>query len=46
MTATVTVYSAAWCAFCKTEKQYLAHLGVPFTTRDNEEDESAMKELA
>ena len=45
MAAAVTVYSAAWCAFCKTEKQYLEHLGVPFTTRDIEEDASAMEEL-
>lgn len=45
MTATVTVYSATWCAFCKTEKQYLEHLGVPFVVRDIEEDKSAMEEL-
>ena len=41
----VIVYSAAWCAFCKTEKQYLEHLGVPFTVRDIETDEGAMDEL-
>lgn len=45
MAATVTVYSATWCAFCKTEKQYLEHLGIPFTVRDIEEDESALEEL-
>lgn len=43
--ATVTIYSAPWCAFCKTEKQYLEHLGVSFTNRDIEEDDGAMKEL-
>lgn len=41
----VTIYSAPWCAFCKTEKQYLDHLGVAFTVRDIEEDEGAMEEL-
>lgn len=41
----VIIYSAPWCAFCKTEKQYLDHLGVTYTTRDIEEDEGAMEEL-
>ena len=41
----VTIYSAVWCAFCKTEKQYLEHLGVAFTVRDIEEDSGAMEEL-
>jgi glutaredoxin-like YruB-family protein len=41
----VTVYSAPWCAFCKTEKQYLDHLGVAYTVRDIEEDAGAMDEL-
>jgi len=41
----VTIYSAQWCAFCKTEKQYLEHLGVPFVVRDIEEDASAMEEV-
>lgn len=44
-TPTVTIYSAPWCAFCKTEKQYLEHLGVEFVVRDIEEDEGAMEEL-
>lgn len=43
--AGVVIYSAPWCAFCKTEKQYLEHLGVPFTVRDIEEDDGAMDEL-
>jgi len=42
---TVTLYSAQWCAFCKTEKQYLEHLGVPFVVRDIEEDSEAMQEV-
>ena len=41
----VTIYSTPWCAFCKTEKQYLEHLGVPFLTRDIEEEEGALDEL-
>ncbi len=44
-TPNVTIYSAPWCAFCKTEKQYLEHLGVAFTVRDIEEDEGALDEL-
>ena len=30
----VIVYSAAWCAYCKTEKEYLDKLGVKYTVRD------------
>ncbi len=41
----VTIYSAPWCAFCKTEKEYLEHLGVTFAVRDIEEDSGAMEEL-
>lgn len=44
-TANVTIYSAPWCAFCKTEKQYLDHLGVAYTVKDIEEDAGAMEEL-
>ena len=43
--ATVTVYSTPWCAFCRTEKQWLESLGVSFVSRDIEEDESAKEEL-
>lgn len=43
--AQVIVYSTPWCAFCKTEKQYLEHLGVPFVAKDVEESEAAMQEL-
>lgn len=41
----VIVYSTPWCAFCKTEKQYLEHLGVDFVVKDVEEDPAAMEEL-
>ncbi len=44
-TPTIIIYSAEWCAFCKTEKQYLDRLGVPYTTRDIEKDDGAMDEL-
>lgn len=42
----VIVYSTPWCAFCKTEKQYLDHLGVEFESKDIEVDPSAFEELA
>lgn len=41
----VIIYSTPWCAFCKTEKQYLEHLGVEFIAKDIEADSSAMEEL-
>lgn len=45
-TPKVTVYTTPWCAFCKTEKQYLEHLGVAFVSKDIEGDASAFEELA
>ncbi len=44
-TTNVTVYSTPWCAFCKTEKQYLEHLGVTFINRDIETEPAAKAEL-
>lgn len=44
-TASVIIYSTPTCAFCKTEKQYLDHLGVSYIVKDVEEDASAMEEL-
>ena len=41
----VTVYSTTWCAFCKTEKQWLVKLGVKYTAKDIEEDKEAYNEL-
>jgi glutaredoxin-like YruB-family protein len=41
----VIIYSAPWCAFCKTEKQYLEHLGVAYEERDIESDPAIMQEL-
>lgn len=43
--ATVTVYSTTWCAFCATEKQWLDKLGVKYVAKNIEEDEAASKEL-
>lgn len=43
--AKVTIYSTTWCAFCKTEKQYLDRLGVAYVEKDVEEDKAAYEEL-
>ena len=43
--AQVIIYSTPWCAFCRTEKQWLESLGVEYTVRDIEEDEGARDEL-
>lgn len=41
----VTVYSTPTCAFCKTEKQYLEHLGVRFVSKDIELEPESLEEL-
>ncbi len=43
--AAVTIYSTTWCAFCKTEKEWLDKLGVKYVSKNIEEDEAANKEL-
>lgn len=43
--AKVIIYSTTWCAFCKTEKQYLDRLGVAYVEKDVEEDKEAYEEL-
>jgi len=43
--AKITIYSTTWCAFCKTEKQYLDKLGISFVEKDIEEDKEAYEEL-
>lgn len=43
--AKVIIYSTTWCAFCKTEKQYLDKLGVAYVEKDVEEDKAAYEEL-
>lgn len=44
-TPKIIIYSTAWCAFCKTEKQYLDKLNIPFVEKDIEEDKEAYEEL-
>ena len=41
----VIIYSTTWCAFCKTEKQYLDKLGVAYVEKDVEQDKDAYTEL-
>jgi glutaredoxin-like YruB-family protein len=41
----VIIYSTTWCAFCKTEEQYLTKLGVSYVKKDIEEDKEAYEEL-
>lgn len=41
----VTVYTTTWCAFCKTEMQWLDKLGVKYVSKNVEEDEAAKDEL-
>jgi len=41
----VIIYSTTWCAFCKTERQYLERLGVAYVDKDVEEDKEAYEEL-
>lgn len=43
--AKVIIYSTTWCAFCKTEEQYLERLGVDYIKKDIEEDKEAYEEL-
>jgi glutaredoxin-like YruB-family protein len=43
--AKVIIYSTTWCAFCKTEEQYLDRLGVSYIKKDIEEDKAAYEEL-
>lgn len=44
MDTKITVYSAAWCAFCHAAKGYLDKLGVKYTDKDVEHDPSAAQE--
>lgn len=41
----ITIYSTTWCAFCKTEKQYLDKLGIAYVEKDIEADKAAYEEL-
>lgn len=39
--ASVTIYSATWCAFCHATKDYLDKLGIAYTDRDVDHDMQA-----
>ncbi len=41
----VTIYSTTWCAFCKTERQWLEKLGVAYDYKNIEEDQDAYNDL-
>ena len=43
--AKVIVYSTPWCAFCKTEKEWLTSIGVEFKAKDIEADPAHKAEL-
>ncbi|MCA9341033.1 NrdH-redoxin [Candidatus Saccharibacteria bacterium] len=41
----VVIYSTNWCAFCKTEKQWLDSLNVEYIEKNIETDKAAEQEL-
>lgn len=43
--ATVTIYSAPWCAFCHMAKNYLKSKNVAFKEIDVDSDANAAREL-
>jgi glutaredoxin len=43
--AKITIYSTTWCAFCKTEKQWLDKLGIAYNEKNVETDMDAYNEL-
>src|SRR5690606_30162584 len=43
--ASVTVYSAPWCAFCHAAKEYLDKKGITYTDKDVEQDRSYAQEM-
>lgn len=43
--AKIIIYSTTWCAFCKTEEQYLTKKGIAYVKKDVEEDKEAYEEL-
>lgn len=40
----VTIYSATWCAFCRSAKDYLDKLGVKYDVKDIDHDKGAAEE--
>jgi glutaredoxin len=43
--AQVIVYGTSWCAFCHAETQWLNQLGIPYTKKNIETDNTALEEL-
>ena len=41
----VTLYSTAWCGYCKKTRAYLQRNDVPFTEYDVEQSDDAMAEI-
>lgn len=41
----ITIYSTPWCAFCKTEQQWLDSLNVPYKVKDIEANPLHKEEL-
>lgn len=41
----IILYSTTWCAFCKTEEQYLTKKGIAYVKKDVEADKEAYEEL-
>lgn len=44
-TPQIIIYSTTWCAFCHTEMQWLDKLGIPYISKDIEQDQEAHDEL-
>jgi len=40
----ITIYTATWCGFCHTAKDYFDKLGVSYTDKDVESDPQYMSE--
>ena len=41
----IVLYSTSWCPHCRAAKEYFAKNNIPFTNRDVEQDDQAMKLL-
>lgn len=41
----IVVYGAPWCAFCKTERQWLDSFDISYEYRDISKNEDVMNEL-
>lgn len=41
----IVLYSTSWCPHCRAAKEYFAKNNIPYTNRDVEQDDQAMKLL-